>query len=206
VSNNVAIESGVLTFTLNNNGCPSGCSGQPYGAGGWETEAHFMYGTSTFVAKMAAQTGAWTELFTYNNQGGPNEGITWRFLGKSSTSVQLFFYANSAYYEMGFVNLGFDYSQSYHNYSILRSSTQLTFYVDGTQVAQATKGSTFPVLPTTTMTLAVWQLADNTTDSIYGTFTYTVPYITQLTSVSFVGSSSLPSPPARCIIGNPADT
>jgi beta-glucanase (GH16 family) len=61
--------------------CPSGCSGQPFGAGGWETQAHFMYGTASFAAMVSAEVGAWTEIFLYNNQGGPNEGITFQFIG-----------------------------------------------------------------------------------------------------------------------------
>jgi hypothetical protein len=57
----------------------------PYGAGGWDTKAFFMYGHASFHAMVQAEVGAWTELMMYsNNADVPNESITIRFIGMLS--------------------------------------------------------------------------------------------------------------------------
>jgi len=129
--------------------------GSGYSGGEYRTNQTFGYGMFDVSMKPIKNSGVVTSFFTYT---GPSDGTVWdeidiEFLGKDTTKVQFNYYTNGVGNHEYLYNLGFDASQSYHQYGFYWGPGYITWYVDGKAVYTAT--SNIPTTPGKIM-LNVW--------------------------------------------------
>jgi len=118
-----------------------------YSAGEYRTNDTFGYGMYDVSMKAIKNDGVVTSFFTYT---GPSDGTPWdeidiEILGKDTTKVQFNYYTNGQGGHEYMHNLGFDASQSFHQYGFLWQPGKITWYVDGKAVHTAT--SNIPTTP-----------------------------------------------------------
>jgi len=117
-----------------------------YSGGEYRTNDTFGYGMYDVSMKPIKNDGVVTSFFTYT---GPSDGTVWdeidiEFLGKDTTKVQFNYYTKGVGNHEYVYNLGFDASQSFHQYGFLWQPGKITWYVDGKAVYSATEN-----IPTT---------------------------------------------------------
>jgi len=117
-----------------------------YSGGEYRTNDTFGYGMYDVSMKPIKNDGVVSSFFTYT---GPSDGTVWdeidiEFLGKDTTKVQFNYYTNGVGNHEYVYNLGFDASQSFHQYGFLWQPGKITWYVDGKAVYSATEN-----IPTT---------------------------------------------------------
>ena len=117
-----------------------------YSGGEYRTNDTFGYGMYDVSMKPIKNDGVVTSFFTYT---GPTDGTVWdeidiEFLGKDTTKVQFNYYTNGVGNHEYVYDLGFDASQSFHQYGFLWLPGRITWYVDGKEVYTATNN-----IPTT---------------------------------------------------------
>ena len=111
-----------------------------YSGGEYRTNNTFGYGMYDVSMKPIKNDGVVTSFFTYT---GPSDGTVWdeidiEFLGKDTTKVQFNYYTNGVGNHEYVYDLGFDASQSFHQYGFLWVPGKITWYVDGNAVYTAT--------------------------------------------------------------------
>ena len=126
-----------------------------YSGAEYRTNDAFGYGMYDVSMKPIKNTGVVTSFFTYT---GPSDGTVWdeidiEFLGKDTAKVQFNYYTNGQGGHEYLHNLGFDASQSFHQYGFLWQPGKITWYVDGKAVHTATNN--IPTTPGKIM-LNVW--------------------------------------------------
>jgi beta-glucanase (GH16 family) len=151
--NNVEINNG-LTLTLSTNNCPSGCAGMSYSSGGWTSAVYSSYGTFTFVAKATNVVGTGLSLGAAG-QSSLLEQIAFVITGASPTTVQLISWHTGYQYVHDTLNLGFDASAAYHNYTFTYNPTSIVFYIDG-----QLKRTASVVVPNGTLAMGVYYAAE----------------------------------------------
>lgn len=112
-----------------------------YAAGEYRTKEYFGYGRYDVRMKPIKNDGVVSSFFTYT---GPSDGTKWdeidiEFLGKNTNQVQFNYYTSGVGNHEYVYNLGFDASQSFHNYSFIWKPGEITWCVDGKAVYTATK-------------------------------------------------------------------
>ena len=117
-----------------------------YSGGEYRTNDTFGYGMYDVSMKPIKNDGVVTSFFTYT---GPTDGTVWdeidiEFLGKDTTKVQFNYYTNGVGNHEYVYDLGFDASQSFHQYGFLWLPGRISWYVDGKEVYTATEN-----IPTT---------------------------------------------------------
>ena len=117
-----------------------------YSGGEYRINDTFGYGMYDVSMKPIKNDGVVSSFFTYT---GPSDGTVWdeidiEFLGKDTTKVQFNYYTNGVGNHEYVYNLGFDASQSFHQYGFLWQPGKITWYVDGKAVYSATEN-----IPTT---------------------------------------------------------
>lgn len=117
-----------------------------YSGGEYRTNDTFGYGMYDVSMKPIKNDGVVSSFFTYT---GPSDGTVWdeidiEFLGKDTTKVQFNYYTNGVGNHEYVYDLGFDASQSFHQYGFLWQPGKITWYVDGKAVYSATEN-----IPTT---------------------------------------------------------
>lgn len=151
-ADHVEFVDGILSIRLDNQPCttnPTACSDQPYASGEYRTNDFYNYGCIQGRIKAAKSDGVVTSLFTYTgpSDGKPHDEIDIEILGKDTTKAQVNYFANDVGQHEKVVNLGFDASHDFHQYSIEWSPTSIKWYVDG-KLLHTEDGSRGP-LPTT---------------------------------------------------------
>nr|WP_297937879.1 glycoside hydrolase family 16 protein [uncultured Lachnoclostridium sp.] len=131
-SNNVKCNNGLLNLSINRNW-------NGYTGGEYRTKQSFGYGMYDVKMKPAKNDGIVSSFFTYT---GPSDGTRWdeidiEFLGKDTTKVQFNYYTNGQGNHEYVYNLGFDASQSFHQYGFLWLPGRITWYVDNRPVYTA---------------------------------------------------------------------
>ena len=110
-ADHINFSGGIMTITLDNVGCPSGCSNTPYASGEYRSNTLTGYGTYESNFKAAKGNGiVGGSFFTYT---GPSDNQPWdeidfEVLGKNTTQVQLNYYTNGVGGHETLINLGFD--------------------------------------------------------------------------------------------------
>lgn len=112
-----------------------------YTGGEYRTRQTFGYGMYDVSMKPIKNDGVVTSFFTYT---GPTDGTVWdeidiEFLGKDTTKVQFNYYTSGAGDHEYLYDLGFDASQSYHQYGFYWDRGSITWYVDKKPVYTATR-------------------------------------------------------------------
>ncbi len=175
-ADHVNFSGGIMTITLDNLTCPSGCSNRPYASGEYRTNNLYGYGLYEGRFKAAKANGiVAASLFTYT---GPSDGQPWdeidfEVLGKDTTQMQLNYFTNGVGGHETIINLGFDASAAFHTYGFEYRATYIKWYVDGVLV-HTENGSRGP-LPSHTMKLMVNMWPGIGVDGWLGPFTYSGP-------------------------------
>lgn len=137
---NVTIADSIMTLHLNNT--PS--SGKSFSGGEYRTKKTFSYGTFSTKMKAAKCDGIVSSFFTYT--GSPWDEIDFEVLGKDTTKVQVNYYVSGKGNHEKMIDLGFDASEDFHEYSFKWMPGQIEWYVDGKLVHTA-KGKNLPSNP-----------------------------------------------------------
>lgn len=134
-SSNASFYGGKMNLSIYSNGRGG------YTGGEARTRQTFGYGMYDVSMKPIKNDGVVTSFFTYT---GPSDGTVWdeidiEFLGKDTTKVQFNYYTNGVGNHEYVYNLGFDASQSYHQYGFYWDRNSITWYVDKKPVYTATR-------------------------------------------------------------------
>lgn len=180
-ADHINFANGIMTVTLDDRTCPSGCSSRPYASGEYRTNILYGYGLYEGRFKSAKASGiVGASLFTYT---GPSDNQPWdeidiEILGKDTTKMQANYYTNGVGRHESLVNLGFDSSLDYHTYGFEYRATYINWYVDG-KLVHAENGSR-GALPSHKMKLMVNLWPGIGINEWLGPFTYTGPLTMQV--------------------------
>jgi endo-1,3-1,4-beta-glycanase ExoK len=189
-ADHVNFSDGIMTITLDDKTCPSGCSNRPYASGEYRTNELYGYGMYEASFKAAKARGAMSgSLFVYT---GPSDDQPWdevdiEILGKDTTRMQTNYYTNGVGGHETLVSLGFDSSEAFHTYAFNWTSASIQWYVDGKLVH--TETGSRGAMPThhTKIFLNIWPGIG--LDSWLGPFQYTAPLYFQVDWVKFTPSA-----------------
>jgi endo-1,3-1,4-beta-glycanase ExoK len=185
---NLIWESGKLALRVDDVGCPDKCSGRPYAAGELQSKKKYGYGRYEARMKPAKLNGAMTgSIFTYNDQ--PQDEIDIEFIGKDPTIFQSNYFTNGVGQHGTDIQLGYDATESFHDYAFEWRPHSITWFVDGKPVHRE-DGSRGP-LPQAAgaFILNVWP--GNTVDGWLGPLQYTKPVQAEYEWVRFTPLSEL---------------
>ena len=149
---------------------------RPIGCPEIHTNKRTGYGTYSARIKTAAGSGLNTAFFTYVGPsvgGGDHSEIDFEFLGKNSKTVQLNYFDKGIPQDGTIIELGFDASSDFHDYSFIWEPTKIRWYVDGKLVHQTKDGAKIPDNPGR-IYLSLWS-GSKTMNDWLGAFTYTKP-------------------------------
>ncbi len=123
---NISFSGGKMNLSLTGN------SWNGYKAAEYRTNQSFGFGMYDVSMKPVKNDGIVTSFFTYT---GPSDGTVWdeidiEFLGKNTNQVQFNYYTNGQGNHEYVYNLGFDASQSFHQYGFYWDRSSITWYVD----------------------------------------------------------------------------
>jgi len=182
---NSVISNGTLTLTINNDACPTGCSGMKFAAGSWESVETYLYGAFTFRVKASSTSGTAVVLWGMN-VATPFEAVQMTIAGNQPKNLAVQYWVNGNSKWVGEFALGFDASMDFHNYTFSYSAKALSFFVDGKSIATTDSA---PISP---LKMMVQFLAD---PQYYGAFSYTSAISARASLVSWVTNADL-TPPA----------
>ena len=117
------------------------------------------YGFYSVKMKAAACSGVISSFFTYT--GRPWDEIDIEFLGDDTTKVQFNYFKNGVGGHEYVYNLGFDASESFHEYAFDWQADSITWYVDGRAVYKVV--GDMPSTPGNIM-MNLWNVADSNDD------------------------------------------
>ena len=172
---------GLLTITLDNATCPSGCSNMPYASDEYRRNVltgYGLYEANYKAAKASGIVGGSFFLYTGPSDNQPWDEIDFESLGNNTTQVQLNYYTNGVGGHEKIINLGFDSSTGFHTYGIDYEPTFINWYIDGVLV-RSENGSN-GALPSHTMKMMMNLWNGLGVDSWIGAFTYTGPLYEQI--------------------------
>lgn len=179
---------GYMTLTLDNTGCPSGCSNMPYASGEYRTNSNYGFGLLEGRFKPANAQGTVSSLFFYtgpSDNNNPWDETDIEILGKDTTKMQTNYIVNGVGGHEVMVNLGFDASQDLHEYAVKWQSNAICWYVDRALVRQV-NGSAGTPLPATAgkIMMNLWTGTSAETGWL-GAFSYNGPLTAQYDWVKF---------------------
>jgi endo-1,3-1,4-beta-glycanase ExoK len=189
---NAIFSGGKLALRVDNAGCPESCSGRSYASGELQSKHKYGYGRYEARMKPAKLNGAMTgSIFTYNDQ--PQDEIDIEFIGKDPTIFQSNYFTNGVGRHGSDIQLGFDATESFHDYAFEWRPGSITWFVDGKPVHRE-DGSRGP-LPRAAgaFILNVWP--GNTVESWLGPLEYDKPVQAEYEWVRFTPLSQLGSEP-----------
>ena len=133
--NNVSFSGGKMNLSITGN------SWQGYKGAEYRTTRTYGFGMYDVSMKPIKNDGVVSSFFTYT---GPTDGTVWdeidiEFLGKNTNQVQFNYYTKGQGNHEYLYNLGFDASQSYHQYGFYWDANSITWYVDKKPVYTATR-------------------------------------------------------------------
>ena len=133
--NNVSFGGGKMSLSITGN------SYQGYKGAEYRTTKAFGFGMYDVSMKPIKNDGVVSSFFTYT---GPSDGTVWdeidiEFLGKNTNQVQFNYYTKGQGNHEYVYNLGFDASQSFHQYGFYWDANSITWYVDKKPVYKATR-------------------------------------------------------------------
>jgi endo-1,3-1,4-beta-glycanase ExoK len=149
---------------------------RPLGCGEIRTKAKVGYGVYEARIRSAAGSGIVTAFFTYV---GPPTGsaehdeVDFEFLGKDPRTVNINHFTNGKPYDGKVVQLGFDASQTLHNYAFEWLADKIRWYVDEKLVFETPEDSKIPRNPGQ-LYFMLWS-GSKVQDAWMGPFNYTSP-------------------------------
>ena len=193
-ANNITFNNGIMTIQLDDAGCPSACSGMPYASGEYRSDDRYGHGLLQGRFQAASGDGLVTSLFFYRGlPGDKNDEIDIEILGKNPTRMQVNYWTNGVEHPHT-IDLGFDASQGFHDYAILRAPDYIAWYVDE-RLVHVENGSRGP-LPThqAQIMMNLWP-GSSEAASWLRSFNYAGPVQAQYDRVSFTPIDRITLPP-----------
>ncbi len=183
--NNVSFNDGKMNLSI------LGSSWSGYTGAEYRTQQTFGFGMYDVSMKPIKNDGVVSSFFTYT---GPSDGTVWdeidiEFLGKDTTKVQFNYYTNGVGNHEYVYNLGFDASQSFHQYGFYWDSSSITWYVDKKPVYTATRD--IPQTPGKIM-MNVWN--GKGVDEWLNRYNGVAPLTAQYDWISYTKPSSVQTP------------
>ncbi|MDD5593220.1 MAG: glycoside hydrolase family 16 protein [Candidatus Margulisbacteria bacterium] len=131
-ADHVLHNNGIMKLLLDNNGCPSACSGKPFASGEYRTRNRYGNGLVEARMKAVRRDGLVTTLFFYTDQfdNQPWDEIDIEILGKDTTQMQINYHTNGRGDHEKMIPLGFDAADDFHDFAILREEKEIRWYVD----------------------------------------------------------------------------
>ncbi len=116
----------------------------PYSGAEFRSAKAYGYGYYEVRMKPAGNPGIVSSFFTYTREddGSDWDEIDIEFLGKDTHSVQLNYYADGVGKHEYIHELGFDYTEAYHDYGFLWLEGYVAWFVDGAKVYECEGGDT----------------------------------------------------------------
>ncbi len=185
---NTIFAGGKLALRVDNLGCPEKCSGRPYASGELQSKNKYGYGRYEARMKPAKLNGAMSgSIFTYNDK--PQDEIDIEFIGKDPTIFQSNYFTGGVGQHGSDIQLGFDATESFHDYAFEWRPNSITWFVDGKPVHRE-DGSRGP-LPQAAgaFVLNVWP--GNTVDNWLGVLKYEKPVQAEYEWVRFTPLAQL---------------
>ena len=186
-ADHINFSGGIMTFTLDNATCPSGCSGMPYASAEYRRNALTGYGRyqgSFKAAKASGIVGGSFFTYTGSSDNQPWDEIDIEILGKDTTQMQTNYFTNGVGGHETLVPLGFDASTGFHTYGFDYQPTFINWYVDG-KLVHSENGSR-GALPSHTMKLMMNLWSGIGVDSWLGPFNYTGPLKVQVDWMQYI--------------------
>lgn len=123
---NVQFSGGKMNLSITGN------QWQGYKGAEYRTTQAYGFGMYDVSMKPIKNNGVVSSFFTYT---GPSDGTVWdeidiEFLGKNTNQVQFNYYTRGQGNHEYVYNLGFDASQSFHQYGFYWDKSSITWYVD----------------------------------------------------------------------------
>ncbi len=110
------------------------CNGESntHASGEYRSKSTYKYGRYTIRMKTSDVNGTISSLFTYTGpaEGTEHDEIDIEHFGKDPTKMQVNYWRNGAPHEH-IIDLGFDASQDFHEYSFEWNAQSIKWYVDG---------------------------------------------------------------------------
>jgi len=179
----VQVSDGSMRLTLSGRGG----NVRPVGCPEIHTRARLGYGIYAARLRTAAGSGLDTTFFTYI---GPPSGvpvwdeIDFEFLGKDPHFVTIGYRVNGQEHGPKNVQLGFDASKAFHDYTIEWTPESICWYVDGKIIAKSHDEKKIPSTPGM-LFFSLWS-GSSLEDAWMGPFTYKEPITAEVQSVSFL--------------------
>ena len=185
---NVSFYDGKMNLSIKGN------SWSGYTAAEYRTQQAFGFGMYDVSMKPIKNDGVVSSFFTYT---GPSDGTVWdeidiEFLGKDTTKVQFNYYTNGVGNHEYVYDLGFDASQSFHQYGFYWDSNSITWYVDKKPVYTATQN--IPQTPGKIM-MNVWN--GTGVDEWLNRYNGVAPLTAQYDWISYTKPSTSSQPPSN---------
>lgn len=199
---NAVFAGGKVALRIDDDGCPERCSGRPYASGELQSKDKYGYGRYEARMKPAKLNGAMTgSIFTYNDQ--PQDEIDIEFIGKDPTIFQSNYFTDGVGHHGRDIQLGYDATQSFHDYAFEWRPGSITWFVDGKPVHRE-DGSRGP-LPQAAGAFILNFWPGNTVESWLGPLEYEKPVQAEYEWVRFTPLSELGAEnPAALAIPTPA--
>ncbi|MFZ6030596.1 MAG: beta-glucanase [Chloroflexota bacterium] len=180
-ADHISFANGIMTITLDNRTCPSGCSNRPYASGEYRRNVmttHGLYEVRLKAAKGSGIVGGSFFVYTGPSDNQPWDEIDIEILGKDTTKMQTNYFTNGVGGHETMIDLGFDAADDFHTYGFEFRPGYIKWYVDGVLVHTET-GTRGP-LPTHPMKLMMNFWPGIGVDSWLGPFNYTGPLYQQV--------------------------
>ncbi len=178
VPDHAVVAGGMVTLTLDN----TISHGKAYTSGEFRSQDTFSYGKFTARMKAAKANGIVSSFFLYT--GKPWDEIDFEVLGKDTTKVQLNYFVNGVGGHEKMIDLGFDASADFHDYTIEYGKGYIIWYVDNVERHRVTGPSN--TLPSHPMQIMVNLWPGIGVDSWLNPFVYSAPLTASYDSFTYV--------------------
>jgi beta-glucanase (GH16 family) len=171
-ADHILFTNGLLRLRLDDQPCPTGCSGLPFASGEYRTNQRYGYGRIEGRLRAAKGSGLVTALFMYTGpfDGNPQDDINIEILGRDTYTMQVSYTAGGVGGHETPVELGFDAAEAMHTYAFEWTPKAIQWFVDGRLVH--TEDSSRGPLPTTPGRIMLNLWACYGIDAWCGPFTY----------------------------------
>lgn len=148
------------------------------------TKERYSYGKYEASIKAAKGVGVNTTFFTY--AGYPSktvhDEIDFEFLGKDTTKVQVNYWVDGKQ-NPKIIDLGFDASKEFHDYSFVWSPSKIKWFIDGKLVHETKDGADMPTHPQN-LFFSLWTSTKTMKDWM-GEFIYEAPIHGEFSGVKY---------------------
>lgn len=163
---------------------------RPLACGEIKTKTLYSYGKYEARIKAAKGVGVNTAFFTY--AGYPNKDvhdeIDFEFLGKDTRKVQVNSWVDGKQTPK-LIDLGFDASQDFHDYSFIWSPSKIKWYIDGKLVHETKDGAEIPSHPQN-LFFSLWSSTKAMKDWM-GEFVYAEPIAAEFSEIKYTPYSEV---------------